>query len=235
MNRVIGVIQARMGSRRIPRKAMIDLAGRPLIWHLIDRVRRVKGVGHIIVATTADPLNEPMIKFARSEGLGVFQHPDEDDLAGRIAGAIRGVKGDLVLKVGGDCPLIDPVVLQRMVDRALAEVDADFVSNRVRWSYPMGLSADVLSRRAIEWCDANLSDPEKREFFALYIRDHPERFKVIPIVHEVDLSHYTWTLDEPQDVAFMKRVFNDLYEEGDVFGLKEMLAYLEAGGEAFHG
>ncbi|MDF1750895.1 MAG: NTP transferase domain-containing protein, partial [Alphaproteobacteria bacterium] len=154
--RVLGVIQARMGSSRLPGKALIDLAGKPLVWHMIDRMRRVKGVSEIVLATTADTRNKPLIDFCKSLGIDSFQHEVEDDLAGRISGAIRGRTGDIILKTGGDCPLIDPVVLQRMVDTALADPCADFVSNRVQWSYPLGLSADVISRRSIEWADANL-------------------------------------------------------------------------------
>ena len=225
---VICVIQARMGSSRVPGKAMLDLAGRPLLWHMIDRMRRVRGVETLILATTADPRNDPMAAFAEREGLGVVRHPVEDDLAGRIAGAIRDVPGDIVLKTGGDCPLIDPDVLQRMVDVAVAAGDADFVSNRVQWSYPLGLSADVLSRGAIEWCDAALTAPEDRELFAVYIRDHPDRFKVVPIVHHENLSHHGWTVDEPADVVFMRDIFDHLYREGEVFGMNAVLDYLQA-------
>ena len=150
------------------------------------------------------------------------------DLAGRIANAIRSVPGDVVLKTGGDCPMIDPEVLQRMVDIALADPQADFVSNRVQWSYPLGLSADVMSRRAIEWCDANLTTLEDRELFAVYVRDHPGRFKVIPIVHDRDLSHYHWAVDEPADAEFVRDIFDALYAEDQVFGLDNVLSYLES-------
>ena len=228
MNPVIGVIQARMGSSRVPGKAMLDLAGRPLIGHMIDRLRRVRNLGEIVLATTGDARNAPLVAFAKAEGLGVFQHPDEDDLAGRFAGLIEGRQGDFVLKTSGDCPLIDVGVLQRMVDTALADPDADFISNRINWSYPLGLSADVMSRRAIVWCDRNLTDAGERELFAVYVRDHAEQFKVIPIVNAVDLSHHGWTVDEPADVEFARRVFDRLYVPGGYFGMDDVLSYLES-------
>ena len=230
LNPVIAVVQARMGSSRVPGKAMLDLAGRPLLGHMIDRVRRVRHVGPIVLATSTDPRNDPMIDFARAEGLAVFRHPAEDDLAGRVAGAIRDLPGDTVLKVGGDCPFIDPAVLQRMVDAALADPAADFVSNRVEWSYPLGLSADVLSRRAIEWADANLAAPEDRELFAVYIRDHRDRFKVLPIVHHQKLNHLSWTVDEPADVVFAREIFAKLHRPGHVFGMQERLDLLRLEG-----
>lgn len=227
MTKIIGVLQARMGSSRVPGKAMVEFAGRPLIWHMIDRLRRVNGVGPIVLATTADPANEPLIQFCRAEGLVAFQYPEEDDLAGRISDAIKDLPGDIVLKVGGDCPLIDPAVLQKMVDAALADPAADFVSNRVQWSYPLGLSADVVSRRAVEWCDANLSAPEDRELFALYIRDHPDRFKVVPVVHDTDLTHHNWCVDTREDYDFVAKIFAALYKPGACFGLAEVLDFLD--------
>ena len=225
---IIGIIQARMGSSRVPGKAMLDLAGKPLIWHMIDRMRRVEGVGDLILATTTDPRNDPLVAFAEKEGLSVFQHPEEDDLAGRIAGAIENIEGEIVLKTGGDCPLIDPDLMQHMVDTARKAGDADFVSNRLQWSYPLGLSVDVMSRSSIEWSHWHLTEPEDRELFACYVRDHPQQFKVIPIVNGTDLSHHGWTVDEPEDVVFMRDVFGALYREGECFGMNDVLAYLDS-------
>jgi spore coat polysaccharide biosynthesis protein SpsF len=141
---------------------------------------------------------------------------------------MAGRQGDFVLRTSGDCPLIDVALLQRMVDAALADPDADFISNRINWSYPLGLSVDVISRRAIEWCDRNLKSAEDREFFATYVRDHADRFKVIPIVNDVNLSHHGWTVDEPSDVEFMRRVFGRLYVPGGYFGMQDVLDYLDS-------
>ena len=229
-NVILGVIQARMGSSRLPGKALTPLAGRSLLWHMVDRMRRVEGVDDIILATTTDPRNQALVEFAESEGLRWCQHPVEDDLAGRIALAIKDHPANIILKTGGDCPLIDPAVLQKMVDRASEADRPDFVSNRIQWSYPLGLSADVVSRRAVEWCNANLTDDEDRELFALYIRDHPDQFTVVPIVNEVDLSHLGWTVDEPQDLIDVGKIFDALYRKGDCFSMQDVLAYLAEGG-----
>jgi spore coat polysaccharide biosynthesis protein SpsF len=226
MTSVIGLVQARMGSSRVPGKAMIDLAGKPLLWHMIDRLRRVPQIGSMVLATTTDPRNAPIVTLARSEGLSVYQHEGEDDLAGRVYGAIRDLEGDLVLKVGGDCPLIDPKVLKGMVDLALNTPGADFVSNRVEWSFPLGLSADVVSRHAIEWSHKNLTKAEDRELFAVYVRDHPEMFRVKAFTNNVDLSHHGWTVDEPEDVVFMTNIFDRLYRSDSVFDMNEVLDYL---------
>lgn len=223
--KVAGVIQARMGSTRLPGKALLPLAGRPLVWHIVDRMRRTERCESIVLATTADPRNEPLVAWAESEGLGVVQEALEDDLAARIAEAVRLTGADVLLKCGGDCPLVDPAVMRAMIDRCVAE-DADFVSNRVRWTFPLGLSCDVVSARAVLWCDAHLKAAEDRELFAIWIRDHPDRFKVISHEWREDLSHHGWTVDTPEDYAFVSSLFDALYQEGACFGFEDVLGRL---------
>lgn len=234
MTRVLGLLTARMGSSRAPGKAMMDLAGKPMVGHIFDRMQRVKGVDKIFLGTTADPRNAPLVEYAESVGVEAYQHPDEDDVVARISTALREEEGDVLLVTGGDCPLIDPIVLQEMVDMAVVDPQLDFVSPRMRWTYPVGLSADVLSRRAIEMCNEHLEDPDWRYEIGIYIRNSA-RFKAAGVYHEPNLAHYMWTVDWPEDVVFMKRLFNDLYKPGEVFGLKEVLAYLEERGETFEG
>ena len=114
-----------------------------------------------------------------------------------------------------------------MVERAIA-ADADFVSNRVRWTYPLGLSCDVVSARSVLWCDQNLTSAQDRELFAIYIRDHPERFKVISFEHTENLSHHGWTVDTPADYEFMQTIFAALYKDGDCFSMQDVLSFVTA-------
>lgn len=225
MTKTVGVLQARMGSSRLPGKALRPLAGKPLVWHMIDRMRRAAVCECIVLATTTDARNAPLIEFARSEGLDVVEEPNEDDLASRIARVVHLTGADVLLKTGGDCPLVDPDVMRGMVERAIA-ADADFVSNRVRWTYPLGLSCDVVSARSVLWCDKNLTSTQDRELFAIYIRDHPERFKVISFEHAENLSHHGWTVDTPADYEFMQTIFAALYKDGDCFSMQDVLSFV---------
>jgi spore coat polysaccharide biosynthesis protein SpsF len=225
MTRIVGVLQARMGSSRLPGKALRPLAGKPLVWHMIDRMRRTGVCDKLVLATTVDPRNEPLIAFARGEGMSVVQAEEEDDLAGRIALAVKATGADYLLKTGGDCPLIDPEVMAGMVRRGIDEA-ADFCSNRVRWSYPLGLSCDVVSATSVLWCDKHLKLAEDRELFALYIRDHGERFKVVSYEHDEDLRAHGWTVDTPEDYEFVCKIFNALYRDDECFGLDETLRFL---------
>ncbi len=224
MKNIVGVLQARMGSSRLPGKALRLLAGRPLVWHMVDRMRRTGYCETIVLATTADPGNEPLVEFAEKEGLEVVREELEDDLASRIAGAVRLTGADMILKTGGDCPLIDPATMRAMIERAVEE-DADFCSNRVRWTFPLGLSCDVVSARSVLWCNENLVNPTDRELFAIWIRDHPERFRVVSFEHETDLSAYGWTVDTPEDYNAVASIFDALYHDGECFSLPDVLAH----------
>lgn len=227
--KIVGAIQARMGSSRLPGKAMVDLAGRPLLWHMMDRLRRVPGLSALVLATTADSRNDPIVELARREGYQVVREPREDDLASRFAKVLDLTGADAILKTGADCPLIDPEVLAGMTDRFVAEGDADFVTNRMNWSFPLGLSADVASARALRWCDAHFTDPEDREFVAIRIRDNPKRWKVVPYVNDVNLSHHSWLVDTPEDLTAVRPIFDALYRPGGCFGMREVIRYLEEG------
>jgi len=225
MTRIVGVLQARMGSSRLPGKALRPLAGRPLVWHMVDRMRRTGLCEELVLATTSDLRNEPLVNFAEQEGLMVVRAEMEDDLADRIALAVKATGADYILKTAGDCPLIDPAVMTEMVRQGVA-AGADFCSNRVRWSYPLGLSCDVISARSILWCDEHLTSAEDRELFAVYIRDHPEQFKVVSLEHQEDLSEHGWTVDTPEDFTFVSSIFDNLYRDGECFGLDDTLRFL---------
>ena len=225
MPKVVGVVQARMGSSRLPGKALRQLGGKPLVWHIVDRMHRADRCEAIVLATTTDPRNGPLIEYAEELGLDVVLDEIEDDLASRIARAVRASGADYVLKTGGDCPLVDPQVMAGMVDLAL-QTKSDFCSNRVRWSFPLGLSCDVVSSKAVLWCDQNLRKPEDRELFALYIRDHPNQFVVSSFERNVDLSDLSWTVDTPEDFVAVSRIFDALFREGECFGLNDVLRYL---------
>ena len=226
MSGIWGLIQARMGSTRLPGKVLLDLAGKPLIWHVTERLRRVPGLDGIVVASTADPQNDALAEFAAREGLSIHRHPQEDDIAGRLAGTVRELGATAILKINGDCPLVDPRVLTRLLDRYLGQAGLDYVSNKSIKTYPLGLSAEVIAARPLLWCDGNLRSAVDREYVADWIRNHTDRFAVASIEHERDLSQHGWMVDTPEDLAFVQDIFARLYRNGEVFGMEQVLAIL---------
>jgi len=225
--RIAGLVQARMASTRLRGKAMLPLAGKPLVGHIFERLRHVEGLAGICLATTRDGRNDALAAYAESESVTVFRGESEDDIVGRLAGAAAAANCEAILKVNGDCPLVDPAVLQLLVER-FRQGDVDYVSNKILWTWPEGLSAEVIARSAIDWCDANLANPAEREFVANWIRDHRERFRVASVEGGRDLSRNKWTVDTPDDYALMQRIFAALYPDNPVFGADAVLAFLGA-------
>jgi len=222
---IVGVIQARMGSSRLPGKVMMPLAGRPLIWHIADRIRRA-GIERIVLATTVDPRNDPMVAYWTTLNQPVVRAIGEDDIAGRLRMAVDAALADAILKVNADCPLVDPGVMRLLVDRFLAEDGLDYVSNKIKFTWPLGLSAEVISRRALALCDATMTEAVDRELVCNYIRDHPDRFRRASVCGERDLSHLDFSVDTPADYDAMSRLFRAIYHEGECFSLDAALAFL---------
>jgi spore coat polysaccharide biosynthesis protein SpsF (cytidylyltransferase family) len=225
--KIVGLVQARMGSMRLPRKVMLPLAGRPLIGHIFDRLGRVDDLAGLVLATTADPRNDPLVAFAAEEGAIVYRALAEDDIAERLAGAAALAGADAILKVNGDCPLVDPTVLNLLVAR-FRRADVDYVSNKIVWTWPEGLSAEMIAASALFWCDENLKTAEEREFVANWIRDHRDRFRVASVEGPRDLTRHRWTVDTVEDYALMQRIFDALYPHDPLFGLDAVLSHLVA-------
>ena len=132
------------------------------------------------------------------------------------------------LKVNGDCPLVDPEILTLLTQRYMEKPEVDYVSNKVVWTYPKGLSAELISARAIDWCNRHLMEPKDRELVADWIRDHSEKFEVASIQGERNLSDYNWSVDTQNDYTFVCKVFDHLYQPGFIFGLEDVLGFLES-------
>jgi spore coat polysaccharide biosynthesis protein SpsF len=224
--KTIGLIQARMGSMRLPGKVMRPLAGRPLVWHIMDRLRRVEGLSQVVLATTAASENDPMAQWATGEGLTVVRHPIEDDVAGRLAMAVDATCADAMVKVNADCPLADPEVMSSALALLRSDPKADGATNKLKATYPLGLSVELLRRDTILWCDRNLKSAQERELTVKWIFDHPERFRILSQEAEKNESRFNLTVDTPADYALMSDIFDNLFVEGQTFGWGDARAYL---------
>jgi spore coat polysaccharide biosynthesis protein SpsF len=224
--KTIGLIQARMGSLRLPGKVMMPLAGRPVVWHILDRLRRVTGVSEVVLATTQGPENEPLAKWGEAEGLVVVRHPRDDDIAGRMALAVSATNADVVVKINADCPLADPNVISATLDLLRLDPAADGASNKLRPTFPLGLSVEVLKRDVIAWCHGNLSSAGDRELMVKWVFEHPERFRILSLESAASGGRYNLTLDTPADYALISAIFDGLFVPGHCFGWREVNEFL---------
>lgn len=226
MTAIFGLVQARMGSTRLPGKVLKPLAGKPLIGHIFDRLRSVDLAG-VVLSTTQRAEDNDLVDYALSQRVKVYRGPHPDDLAERLYGAAASVNARAVLKVNSDCPLIDPAVLSELLGVFRSDRELDYCSNKSVFTYPEGLSAEIITTRALEWCHLNLRMAPDRELVANWIKEHTDIFKVASVVGPRDLTRYKWSVDTPADYEEVAAIFDACYPANPLFGLKEVLAYIE--------
>jgi spore coat polysaccharide biosynthesis protein SpsF len=204
--RVVAVVQARMGSQRLPGKVLAQLGDRPVIDWVVGRCLAASGVDAVVVATSTDPADAPLAEHCRDAGVPVFRGPLDDVLA-RFAAAADTAGAEHVVRVTGDCPLVDPAVIDEVVDVHLRE-GHDFTANRLppphRRTYPIGLDVEVVTRSALAVAESDASSPHHREHVLPYLYEVPGRFDVRVVESPVDAGDVRWTIDTPEDLAAVR-------------------------------
>lgn len=224
MPEVLTIIQARLGSTRLPGKVMLDLAGRPMLSHVIARMKRSRLTSRLIVVTTVDAEDLPIVEMARALGLPVFRGSATDPLQSFVSAA-RLYGADHVVRIKGDCPIIDAQVVDAAIRLHLDE-GADYTGNCLQRSYPVGLDVEILSREALEkvWREAALRS--EHEHITLYVHNHPELFAIRHLAQADDRSALRWTVDYPEDYDLVSRIFAALYPLDPEFGMSAVLDFL---------
>jgi glutamate-1-semialdehyde 2,1-aminomutase len=210
--RILAIVQARMGSTRFPNKVMQRVRDVPLIELLLGRLAQSSEISQIIVATSEDGRNDPLVAHVQGLGFGVFRG-SESDVLDRYYQAARSYRPDAVVRVTGDCPLID----WRVVDAVIGQFkrgDADYVSNVDPPTYPDGLDTEVFSFESLEEAWQCASRPVEREHVTPYIRESG-RFRVRNVRNGTDMSGQRWTVDEPADFAVIERIFEHFHPRRD--------------------
>lgn len=229
--KVVGLIQARMNSKRLPGKALIDLCGKPVVSHIHDRLFKIGELSEIMLATGAGEENAKLVEWAYEQGIGVVQHANDDDIAGRLGEAVRVKSADFVLKVNADCPLFDPVLGKMAIDLAYAEPSCDFVTNKALLTYPLGLSVELLSGRSLLWCDDNLQNPTDRELTVNYMLERPDQFPQRIFSEDQHYGHLDLTLDTQDDYLLIQNIFEELYPLNNTFGWSELKGWIDRYGD----
>jgi len=223
--RTVAIIQARMGSSRLPGKSMMPLGGEPAIAHVMRRAAMVEGVTRALVATTVSESDDQLAAFCEAAGVGVFRG-SEDDVLDRYFRAAMAAGAEAVMRITGDCPLLDPVQSALVLERFLAE-GADYASNASPPALPDGLDTEVISMAALETCRREASRRPQREHVTLFIHDNADSFRCVNVSNPRDLSGHRWTLDEEDDYRFLTAVFDELARRRQFGYLAEVLAILE--------
>lgn len=221
--KVGAIVQARMTSSRLPGKVLRQVVGKPMLAHLVERATRATLVEDIVVATTTNPADDQIEAACRRLGVNCFRGSEEDVL-GRVLGAARKFRIDLIVELTGDNVLIDPFVIDRVVQTYL-DGDVDYVSNALQLTYPLGLNVQVFSTETLAEVDQLTADPVDREHVSLYIYEHPERFKLRNVESGLPprYSGIRLTVDTADDFDVITAVYEALYADDPQFGLTEVL------------
>ncbi len=231
MTKTLVVVQARTGSTRLSGKVLKPLAGRPMLACQLERIQAATTPFDTVVATTTKSADTPIAELCRDLGVRCFRgHPS--DLLDRHVQAARSLNADVVVKIPSDCPLIDPAVIDRVLDAWLRRSgQLDFISNLHPATYPDGNDVEVMSMDALEQAWREASNAHEREHTTPFLWENPHRFRVANVPWETGLNYstsYRFTVDYFEDYAFVAVVYEMLYSPWrPVFSLAEILGLLK--------
>lgn len=226
--KVAAIIQARMGSTRLPGKVLMDLAGKPMLWHVVDRVKKSKTIDTIIVATSVNPEDDAVVDLCKKEGW-LFSRGSSEDVLARYYNAAKEHEADTIVRLTSDCPLIDPKTIDACVGKFL-QGKYDFLSNcEVDSStFPRGLDVRVISFKALEEANQKARKPFEREHVWPYIPEQAH-FAIGPVLlagpeYRAD---YRLTVDYPEDMELMQKIYQNFYIPGAVVDVPSVLTFLK--------
>jgi glutamate-1-semialdehyde aminotransferase/spore coat polysaccharide biosynthesis protein SpsF (cytidylyltransferase family) len=209
---IVAIVQARMGSSRLPEKVFKKINGRPMLGHVLQRLQKSQHLDKIIVATTIEEEDNIIASFCEEYRIAYYRG-SEKDVLDRYYKAAREAESNAIVRITADCPLLDPQVVDRVVGKYL-EDECDYASNAIERTYPDGLDVEVFSFNVLEtaWKKANL--PSEREHVTPYIWKNDENFDISHVKLDRNLSQFRWTVDELEDLIFVREVYSHL-DDGD--------------------
>lgn len=224
--KTIAVIQARTGSERLPGKVLADLAGRSMLERVFERTRRAERVDEVVVATTELQEDDPIEHLCLERDWPCFRG-SEMDLLDRYYQTARLHGAEVVVRVTSDCPLIDPGIIDRVVEEFFDRLpECDYASNTLdRRTFPRGLDTEIMTAEALGRAWREDSDPTTREHVTPFFYRHRELFRLHAVENDTDLSHLRWTVDTPEDLTFVSHVYGHF--GSDRFSWRDVLAALD--------
>jgi spore coat polysaccharide biosynthesis protein SpsF len=240
--KIVAIIQARFASSRLPGKVLLPIAGQPMLGRVVERARRAVSIQEVVVATTVDPSDDAVAEMCRERGYAC-ERGSLYDVLDRYYQAARAHQADVIVRITADCPLIDPQEIDRTVE-AFRHTGADFAANRLpppfKRTYPIGLDTEVCSFAALERAWTEAKEPYQREHVMPYLYNRspvidakdfggfPDGalFKVLYLNHEPDCGSLRWTVDTPEDLELIRRIYARLGDQDD-FTWRDVLDLVE--------
>ena len=216
------IVQARMGSSRLPGKVMKEVMGKTLLEHLILRLRQVRRSNEIIIATTTDQKDDVIANLAKSCGVKVFRGSEANVLE-RYYLAAQKYGIDVIVRITSDCPVTDPSIVDKCIEFFLEHQPVDYVSSGIKRTFPRGIDVEVLSFAALERAFKEAMFDNQKEHVTPYIKENPDKFRIASFEGDSDYSAYRWTVDTAEDLDLIKQIYKKLYPEKPVFHMEDIL------------
>ena len=241
--RVIAIIQARMSSSRLPGKVLLDIAGEPMLARVVARASKATSLDQVLVATTTDASDDPVAACCDSMGIS-YTRGSLHDVLDRYYQAASQTRADIVVRITGDCPVIDPVLIDNCIN-ALLKGSFDFTCNRLpppfTRTYPIGLDTEVCTFAALEKAWNEATETFHREHVMPYLYEGVELkavsdgisegvsqrgFKIAQLHHDPDYGYMRWTVDTPEDLEFMRQIYRR-FDGRDDFSWRDVLDLIQ--------
>lgn len=224
--RTVAIIQAHMGSSRLPGKILMNIAGQTMLERVVRRTQRCAGLDDIVIATSTLSIDDSIAAECGKMSVPVFRGSDSDVLD-RFTKAAMAHAADICVRITSDCPLIDPEVSGFIIGRFFeASPPVDYASNKIPQSYPRGLDTEVFTRDALERAWRKAAHPYQRSHVTIYIYENPDQFRLLSITSDVDRHDWRWTVDTQEDLEFVRKVYGRLGKDGN-FSWHDVVALLE--------
>ena len=219
------IIQARMGSTRLPGKVLMKILDKTMLEYLVERVKRAWNINGVVIATTTDKKDEPIVELAKELDVLVYCG-SEDDVLDRYYQAAKLYEIEHIVRITADCPLMDPDMIDTVLDYYVA-LRPDYCSNIGKRTFPDGLDVEVFSFKALEKAWQNTKLKSDREHVTRYIRNQSREFRALTVEGRKNYSDKRWTLDHAKDFEFIKTVIEALYPTNPKFHMDDILKFLK--------
>jgi spore coat polysaccharide biosynthesis protein SpsF len=220
---ILAILQARMSSTRLPGKVMAPVLGEPMILRQVERLRRSRRIDRLVVATSVEASDDGLATYAASIGLDVVRGPRDDVLTRFLIALDRYPEADLLCRLTADCPLADWRVLDALID-AHRSADVDYANNTITRTFPHGLDAETMRPDALRIAGREATQAPDREHVTPFIYARPDRFRLTHITRAPSLAHLRWTVDYPEDLDFVRHVYETLHPSDPDFGTEAIAA-----------
>lgn len=214
-----------MTSTRLPGKVLKEVMGKPLLEYLIERLRRVKQLSNIVIATTVNDTDQQIVELCDKLGVDCFRGSEEDVLSRYYYAALH-YNADHIVRITSDCPIIDPDMIDEVISYYF-EQKSDYTSNGLERSFPRGMDTEVFSFKALEEVHQEATESFEREHVTPFLYNNKDRFKTHNFSYKYDCSYHRWTVDTQEDFILIQKIIEALYNQKPDFTLEDCLALFE--------